>query len=65
VVDATVEIVVQINGKVKGRVTVPTNSDEATVMREALASDTIKAALGGAAAKRSIFVANKLLNLVL
>jgi len=40
---ATVEVVVQVNGKLRGRVTVPAGADQATVREAALADRTCSA----------------------
>ncbi|MDE2312193.1 MAG: leucine--tRNA ligase, partial [Patescibacteria group bacterium] len=59
IVDNTVEIVVQINGKVKSRLTVPHNAPEAEVTRQAMP------VAGGQNIKRVIFVPNRLINFVI
>lgn len=64
IVDTTVEIVVQINGKVRGKVTVSAGSDEAIVKAEALKIEQVKNLIT-ADPKRVIYVPNKLINLVI
>ena len=64
VIDATVEIVVQVNGKVKGKVTVPSGSDENMVKQAGVNLTAVTNALGGQAIKRVIFVKDRLINLV-
>lgn len=59
IIDETVEIVVQINGRVKGRVTVPQASAEEQVKEKALAI------IGNQNVKRVIFVPNRLINFVI
>jgi leucyl-tRNA synthetase len=59
-----VEIPVQVNGKLRGRVLVPAESDEAFVKESALADEKIKAAIVGKQIAKIIFVPGKLLNLV-
>ncbi len=63
-----VTVVVQVNGKMRGRVTVPAGTDEAGVM-EALSRDArLEASVrppGGPAIARTVFVSDKLLNIVL
>jgi len=63
-----VTVVIQVNGKMRGRVTVPAGTDEAGVM-EALSRDArLEAAVrppGGPAIARTVFVSDKLLNIVL
>jgi leucyl-tRNA synthetase len=63
-VDDSVEIPVQINGKVRGRVTVPTGTDNAAVQAAALADDKVITALDGATPKKVIVIAGKLVNIV-
>ncbi|NUQ79966.1 MAG: leucine--tRNA ligase [Bacteroidetes bacterium] len=60
----TVTIVVQINGKLRGRVEVNRDADENQVRLIAEADETIARFLTGTQLIKSVFVANKLLNLV-
>jgi leucyl-tRNA synthetase len=62
--DATVEYPVQVNGKVRGHVTVPADADADTLEAAALADEKVKAFLNGAAPKKVIVVAGRLVNLV-
>lgn len=64
VVDQEVTIPVQINGKVRGRLTLPINTAEASACQLAQAEAVIARHLEGVTIKKVIFVANKLLNLV-
>ncbi len=59
-----VEIPVQVNGKLRGRVLVPADSDEAFVKERALADEKLKTAIAGKQIAKVIFVPGKLLNLV-
>ncbi len=59
-----IEIPVQVNGKLRGRVLVPAEADQALVEQRALADEKIKAALAGKQVVKKIFVAGKLLNFV-
>jgi leucyl-tRNA synthetase len=59
-----IEIPVQVNGKLRGRVLVPAEADQALVMQRALAEEKIKAAVAGKQSVKNIFVPGKLLNLV-
>ena len=65
---AVVTVVVQVNGKVRGRVDVPQGSDEASVL-DAIRSDERLSGIvfsgGPAAPARSVFVPDKLLNVVM
>ena len=63
-VDAQVEMAVQVNGKLRGTVVVDTDSDEATVKAAALESDRVKKATEGMSVVKTIFVKNKLINLI-
>jgi leucyl-tRNA synthetase len=58
------EIPVQINGKLRSRVTVPTDSGEEYVVEHALADEKIKSAIAGKQIVKTIFVPGKLLNIV-
>lgn len=59
-----VEIVVQVNGKVRGRVTAAKDCSQEEVQEEAMALETVKAQLNGKTIRKVIFVKNKLLNIV-
>ncbi|MBE6115610.1 MAG: leucine--tRNA ligase [Erysipelotrichaceae bacterium] len=59
-----VEIVVQVNGKVRGRVTAAKDCSQEDVQAEAMALETVKAQLNGKTIRKVIFVKNKLLNIV-
>ena len=63
-VDATVEMAVQVGGKLKGTVVVPTDSDEATVKAAALALEKVQKAIEGMEIVKVIHVKNKLMNLI-
>ena len=63
-VDATVEMAVQVGGKLKGTVVVPTDSDEATVKAAALALERVSKATEGMEIVKVIHVKNKLINLI-
>ena len=62
--DSTVEIVVQINGKVKGRFNAPAGSDKDELIRLALEQDDIKAIVDGKTVVKQIAVPDKLVNIV-
>ena len=63
-VDSHVEMAVQVNGKLKGTVTVPVDSDEAAVVAAAMESDKVKKATEGMSVVKTILVKNKLVNLI-
>ena len=60
----TVEIIVQVNGKLRGRVQVAAGADESTVSAAALAVDGVRKFAGEAPPRRVIYVPGKLLNIV-
>jgi leucyl-tRNA synthetase len=64
IVDQEVNIVIQVNGKVRDKLIVPSGSSEEQVKVLALAQEKIKTALGGSEIKKIIFVQDKLLNIV-
>ncbi len=59
-----VEVVVQVNGKLRGRITIPATADEAVVRDIALADETVKKFTGDKPLRKLIFVPGKLVNLV-
>ena len=59
-----IEVAVQINGKVRGRVTVPADSPEDLVKAAALADPKVVAALEGKQVVKVIYVVGKLVNIV-
>jgi len=59
-----VEIVVQVNGKVRGRVTVSRGASEAYVLEQALKDESVKKFVDGNPVRKTIFVPDRLLNLV-
>ena len=63
-VEETVEYPVQVNGKVRGRITVPANADADAVEAAALADEKVQTSLAGATPKKVIVVAGRLVNLV-
>ena len=60
----TVEYPVQVNGKVRGHVTVAADADRAAVEQAALADEKVQGFLAGAAPKKVIVVPGRLVNLV-
>jgi leucyl-tRNA synthetase len=59
-----VEIPVQVNGKLRGRVTVPADAEESFVIERALADEKVKAAIAGKQVVKKIYVPGKMVNLV-
>jgi leucyl-tRNA synthetase len=58
------EIPVQVNGKLRGRIVVPADATEETVLERALADEKVKAAIGGKQIVKKIYVPGKLVNIV-
>jgi len=63
-IDDTVTVVVQINGKVRDKLEVARDSDQATVQTLAMASEKSQKFLEGVEIKKVFFVPNKLINIV-
>ena len=63
-VEKTVEMAVQINGKLRGRIRVPTDADAASVLEAAKADEAVGAALAGKTVVKEIVVPNKIVNIV-
>ena len=61
----TVEYPVQVNGKVRGRITVAADADADAVEAAALVDEKVVAFMAGATPKKVIVVAGKLVNVVL
>jgi leucyl-tRNA synthetase len=57
-------IVVQVNGKLRGHISVPVNSDEAAVRLAALADDKVRRFVADKPVRRVIVVPGKLVNVV-
>ena len=64
VAERTIELPVQVDGKVRDRLTVPADLPTAEIERLALASPRVQAALGGKAPAKVIHVPGRLVNLV-
>ena len=63
-VDDTVEMVVQVCGKIKARITVAADAGQEEVTAIAKAEKAVQAALEGKETVKEIFVKGKLLNIV-
>jgi leucyl-tRNA synthetase len=61
---ADVEVVVQVNGKVRGRVTVSRGASEAHVLEQALKDESVRKFVDGKPVQKTIYVQDRLLNLV-
>jgi len=63
-VRATVEVPVQVNGKVRGRITIAADAPEADVVAAALADERVRAHLAGKTPRRHVVVPGRLVSLV-
>ena len=63
-VDEQVEIVVQLCGKIKSKLMIPTGADEETVVAMAQEDPKVQEALEGKTIRKQIYVQNKLVNFV-
>jgi leucyl-tRNA synthetase len=63
-VQSEIELVVQVNGKVRGRVKVPAEADQATVEALAKADENVRRFIDGKPIRKLIVVPKKLVNIV-
>jgi leucyl-tRNA synthetase len=63
-VESTMELPVQINGKLRGRITIARDAEEAAVLSAALADIEVKKFLDGKDPKKKIYVKGRMVNLV-
>ena len=63
-VDSTIEIPVQVNGKVRGRVSVPADATQEQVLAAALADEKVSALVAGKRIVKQIVVPGRLVNIV-
>ena len=63
-VEDEVEVIFQVNGKIKARVMVPANSDAATMEEIARNHESVKSAIEGKTVRKVIAVPGKLVNIV-
>ena len=64
-VEDEIEIVLQVNGKVRGRLTIPADADRDKMTELALADEAVQKQLDGGQPKKVIAVLGKLVNVVL
>ena len=64
-VDATREMAVQVNGKLKSTIAVPSDSEDSVVIDAACADDKVKRLMEGKQLVKTIVVKNKLINLII
>ena len=63
-VDETVIMPIQVNGKRRAEITVPKDMDKSEVEKQALATDAVRKALDGAQPKKVIVVPGRIVNVV-
>ncbi len=63
-VETTLEIPVQVNGKLRDKITVPADATEAAVLAQAAAADKVVPYLSGKDVKKRLYVPKKLVNFV-
>jgi leucyl-tRNA synthetase len=64
VCEQTVEIPVQVDGRVRDRIVVPADAGSETIITAALASERVQAALAGGEATRVVVVPGRVVNVV-
>ncbi len=64
-VDSSVVIAVQVNGKLRGQITVPVDADRGLVEGEALSLEAVARMLDGKPPKKVIIVPNRIVNVVI
>jgi leucyl-tRNA synthetase len=62
--EETIEVVVQLNGKVRDKLTVPADSDGKALEQAALTSSRVQELIGGKPVRRVIVVPGKLVNIL-
>ncbi|MCM1023998.1 MAG: leucine--tRNA ligase [Prevotella sp.] len=63
-VDSTIEIAVQVNGKIKAKINVPAEAEQDEVLGLAKADGAVSAAVGGKNIVKEIYVKGRLVNIV-
>ena len=62
--DDTVEVIVQVNGKLKGKISVPVDTDKDEALALAKADEKVAYALEGKTVVKEIVIPNKIINIV-
>ena len=65
IIKNTITLIIQINGKKRGEITLPINSEEKDVLNEALQIPNIESQVKNKKIRKQIYVPNKILNLVI
>jgi leucyl-tRNA synthetase len=63
-IESTMELPVQVNGKLRDKITVDANADENTILDTALAAERVKPWVEGKTIKKKVYVPKKLVNFV-
>ncbi len=63
-VQESIQYVIQVNGKVRGKIEVPASADESAIEQQALADPNARRFIGDAPIRKIIVVPNKLVNIV-
>jgi len=63
-IENNVEIVVQVNGKIKAKLMIPVDGDKDEILSMAAAEEKVKEAVDGKTMRKQIYVPNKLVNFV-
>jgi leucyl-tRNA synthetase len=63
-VQDTIEYVIQVNGKLRGRAQLPAGADQAAIEQAALASENVRRFIGDATVRKVIVVPGRLVNIV-
>ena len=59
-----VEIPVQVNGKLRAKITMPTDAEEETVKEKALQDENVQRAIEDKEVRKVIFIKGRLINIV-
>jgi len=63
-IESSIEMAIQVNGKMKGTMTVPMDCDESTAVETAMTIEKIQRATAGMQVVKTILVKNRLVNLI-
>ena len=63
-VDSEIEIAVQVNGKIKARITVPADCEQADAIAVSKENEAVKAAVDGKTIVKELYVKGRLVNIV-
>ncbi|MBM4361877.1 MAG: class I tRNA ligase family protein, partial [Deltaproteobacteria bacterium] len=63
-VDAVIEMPVQVNGKVRGRVVIPRDATEAVAREAALRDENVQKFVAGGTVRKVVFVPGRILNVI-